>query len=109
MVNPDKFMYLASMIASIGTVIAMIVAVLNLAKRVYEIVLLYIIMPVSMSTMSLDDGARFKVWRETFITKIVVAYGTVFSVNVFVLILPIITKMRVAELGGFGNTMFLIL
>lgn len=108
MVNPDKFLYLASMISSIGTIIAMIVAVLNLAKRVYEIVLLYIIMPVSMSTMSLDDGARFKVWRETFITKIVMAYGTVFSVNVFVLILPIITKMRVAELGGFGNTMFLI-
>lgn len=108
MVNPDTFMYLPAMVASIAVVIVMIVAALNLAKRVYEIVLLYITMPISMSTLPLDDGARFKVWRETFITKIVIAYGTVFAVNVFLLLLPIITKMRIDGLGSFGNTMFLI-
>ncbi|MGN0744549.1 MAG: Mbov_0396 family ICE element transmembrane protein [Christensenellales bacterium] len=106
MVNPDTFMYLPAMVASIAVIIVMIVAALNLAKRVYEIVLLYITMPISMSTLPLDDGARFKVWRETFITKIVIAYGTVFAVNVFILLLPIITKMRIESLGNFGNTMF---
>lgn len=62
----------------------------------------------SMSTLPLDDGARFKTWRETFITKIVIAYGTVFSVNIFVLLLPLITRMRIDEISGFGNSMFLI-
>ena len=38
---------------------------------------------------------RDRVWRETFITKIVLAYGTVFSVNIFVLLLPMITKMHI--------------
>lgn len=109
MVNPKTFMYIPSLIASIGVVIAMLVAAINLAKRVYEIILLYITMPVSMATISLDDGARFKVWRETFITKIVIAYGTVFSVNVFVLLLPIITKMRIPSMGNFGNAVFVII
>lgn len=108
MINPDTFLYLPSMVASIALMIALIVAIINLAKRIYEIVLMYIVMPVSMSTLPLDDGARFKVWRETFITKIILAYGTVFSVNIFILILPLITKMHIDGVGGFGNSMFLI-
>ena len=108
MVNPDTFLYLPSMIASIGLMIAMVVAIINLAKRVYEIVLLYIVLPVSMSTIAIDDGARFKIWRETFVTKIVLAYGTVFSVNIFILILPIISKMKIPGVSNFANSMFLI-
>lgn len=108
MINPDTFLYLPSMIASIALMIAMVVAIINLAKRVYEIVLMYIVMPVSMATLPLDDGARFKVWRETFVTKIILAYGTVFSVNIFVLLLPLISKMHIDGVGGFGNSMFLI-
>ena len=108
MINPNMFLYFPSLVASIGIMIALLVAILNLAKRVYEIIFLYIVMPVSMSTLPLDDGARFKIWRETFITKIVLAYGSVFSVNIFVLLLPIITKMRIDGISGFGNGMFLI-
>ena len=108
MIDPDKFLYFPALVASIGVMISLIVAILNLAKRVYEIILLYIVMPVSMSTLPLDDGARFKVWRETFITKIVLAYGSVFSVNVFILLLPIINKMKIEGISGFGNGMFLI-
>lgn len=108
MVNPDTFLYLPSMIASIGLMIAMVVAIINLSKRVYEIVLLYIVLPVSMSTIAIDDGARFKIWRETFITKIVLAYGTVFSVNIFILILPFISKMKIPGVSNFANSMFLI-
>ena len=108
MVDPNKFLYFPSLVASIALGIAMIVAIVNLAKRVFEIVFLYLVMPLSMSTLAADDGARFKVWRETFITKIVLAYGAVFSVNVFVLILPLLSQMPIDGIGGFGNSLFLI-
>lgn len=108
MVNPDTFMYLPAMISSIALAIALIIAVVNLAKRVYEIVFMYLVMPLSMSTLSLDDGARFKAWRETFITKIVLAYGAVFSVNIFVLILPLLSHMKIPGISDFGNAMFLL-
>lgn len=42
MVNPDSFMYMPALIASIAVSIALIVAVINLAKRIYEILILYI-------------------------------------------------------------------
>lgn len=108
MVNPNTFLYLPSLIAGIALVVALIVSVLNLAKRVYEIFFLYFCMPVSMSTLPLDDGARFKNWREQFITKIILAYGAVLSVNVFILLLPLIQQMKLPGVGGFGNALFII-
>lgn len=108
MVNPNSFMYLPSLIAGIALLIALIIATLNLAKRVYEIIYLYLCMPVSMSTLPLDDGARFKNWREQFITKIILAYGAVLSVNVFILLLPIIQSMSIPGVGSFGNSIFRI-
>ena len=106
MVNPNTFMYLPALICSIGVIISLIIAIINLAKRVYEIVFMYIIMPLSMSTISLDDGARFKIWREIFITKILLAYGSIFAVNIFVLALPIIMKMQIPGASGFANAIF---
>lgn len=108
MVNPNTFMYLPALISSIALGIALIIAVLNLAKRIYEIIYLYFCMPVSMSTLPLDDGARFKNWREQFVTKIILAYGAVLSVNVFVLLLPLIQQMSLPGVSDFGNAMFTI-
>ena len=108
MVNPNSFLYFPSLVASIALGIALLVAIINLAKRVFEIIFLYLVMPISMSTLAADDGARFKIWREMFITKIVLAYGAVFSINIFALILPIISQIRVPGISDFGNTLFLI-
>lgn len=108
MVNPNTFMYLPALIAGVALCIALIVATLNLAKRVYEIIFLYFCMPVSMSTLALDDGARFKNWREQFVTKIILAYGAVLSVNIFVLILPFVSQMSLPNVSKFGNAMFTI-
>lgn len=41
-------------------------------------------------------------------TKIILAYGAVLSVNVFVLILPLIQQMSIPGMGGFGNALFTI-
>ena len=103
MVNPNTFMYLPALIAGIALAIALIMAVLNLAKRVYEIVFVYFSMPLPM-----DDGARFKNWREMFVTKIILAYGAVLAVNIFVLILPIINGMHIDGVSDFANSMFTV-
>ena len=108
MVNPNTFMYLLALIAGIALAIALIIAVLNLAKRMYEIVFVYFTMPVAMSTLPLDDGARFKNWREMFVTKIILAYGAVLAVNIFILILPLINGMHIDGVSGFANSMFTI-
>ena len=71
MVDPNTFLYLPSLVAGIALCVALVIAVLNLAKRVYEIVFAYFTMPIAMSTLPLDDGARFKNWRELFVSKLI--------------------------------------
>ena len=85
-----------------------VIAVLNLAKRVYEIVFAYFTMPIAMSTLPLDDGARFKNWRELFVSKLILAYGAVFAVNIFALILPLINAVHLDGVNDFGNAIFTI-
>lgn len=108
MVNPNSFMYLPALISGIAILVALLISTLNLAKRIYEIIYLYFCMPVSMATLPLDDGARFKNWREMFVTKIILAYGAVLAVNVFILLLPLIQQMKLNGAGSFANSIFII-
>ena len=67
-------------------------------QRIFDIILLYIVSPASVSTIPLDDGGRFKIWREMLISKILGAYGIILSMNIFFLIVP-----QVANISFFGN------
>ena len=106
MINPNTFMYLPAIIVVVG--FALVKAIITLVKRIYELVFMYVTMPMFLSTLPLDDGVRFKTWRESFVTKIVLTYGTVFSVSIFAIILPMIGNMSIEGISVYGNTMFKI-
>lgn len=108
MVNPNTFMYFPALLMVFGVGFALIKAIAKLVKRVYELIFMYVTMPMFMSTLPLDDGARFRTWRETFVTKVVLTYGTVFSVSIFALILPMISSMQIDGISEFGNKLFQI-
>ncbi len=108
MVNPNTFMYFPALLMVFGVGFALIKAIAKLVKRVYELIFMYVTMPMFMSTLPLDDGARFRTWRETFVTKVVLTYGTVFSVSIFALILPMISGMQIDGISEFGNKLFQI-
>lgn len=108
MINPNSFMYFPALLVVIGLGFAVVKAVLTLVRRVYELVFMYVTMPMFLSTLPLDDGVRFKGWRESFFTKIVLTYGTVFSVSLFAIILPMIGSMRIDGISENANTLFKI-
>ena len=103
MINPNTFMYFPALLMVFGVGFALIKAIAKLVKRVYELIFMYVTMPMFMSTLPLDDGARFRTWRETFVTKVVLTYGTVFSVSIFALILPMISAMQIDGISEFGH------
>ncbi len=106
----DSFNFLTAYIVVIVMIVALVFCMLGLVKRVFDIVMLFITLPLISATIPLDDGARFKSWRDTVISKVVLAYGAVLSVNVFLLIVPIINNMQFEELGwsGFLENLFKI-
>lgn len=60
--------------------------------RAIAIVVLYIFSPISLSTVVLDDGARFKLWRDQFIVKLLTGYGCIIALNIYALIIGAITS-----------------
>ncbi|MGN0760570.1 MAG: Mbov_0396 family ICE element transmembrane protein [Christensenellales bacterium] len=94
-VDIEKYDFFIGVPASIIIVVVMFVAVMGLVTRLYDLVFMLLTSPLIMSTLPLDDGAKFKLWRETAISKTLLAYGTVFAVNIYIIILPLLSKLSI--------------
>ena len=79
---PSVFSLIAGLVILFGIGSAMFVFV----DRVIAIVLLYIAAPISISSSVLDDGARFKLWRDQFLIKFLTAYGMILALNIYAIV-----------------------
>lgn len=79
---PYFFSFIAGGVVLFGIGSAMLVFV----DRVLSLVILYVAAPVSISTSVIDDGARFKLWRDQFLSKFIMGYGMILAINIYALI-----------------------
>jgi hypothetical protein len=84
-------------------------SLLKLSQRVVNIVFLYLVMPISISSMPLDDGARFATWRESMISNTLSVFGTVLTFNLFFMFIPFISTFKIPNASSFFNTIFVII
>jgi ABC-type multidrug transport system fused ATPase/permease subunit len=108
MVEMESFNFWTAYLVVIVMLVALIFSMLGLVKRIFDIVLLFLVLPLISATIPLDDGARFKNWRDTVVSKVILAYGAILSVNVFLLIIPTINAMNFSELwdNAFVENLF---
>ena len=85
---PFIFSWLAGGVVLFGVGSAMLIFV----DRVISLVILYIAAPISISTSLLDDGARFKLWRDQFLSKFIMGYGMILSINIYALVCGIVMQ-----------------
>lgn len=104
MVEMESFNFWTAYLVVIVMLVAIIFSMLGLVKRIFDIVLLFIVLPLISATIPLDDGARFKQWRDTVVSKVILAYGAILSVNVFLLIVPTVSTIDFTELGWTAFT-----
>ena len=81
-----------SWLSSLVIIICLGNALLMFVDRAISIVILFIFSPISLSTSVLDDGARFKLWRDQFIVKFLTGYGCIIAINIYALIIAAITN-----------------
>ncbi len=103
MINPDNFNFLVAYLCAVIVLVAIVGATLGLVKKLFDLVLLFIVLPGISATIPLDDGAKFKLWRETAISKVFLAFGSVFAVNVFFIVAPMLWSVTIPGVGGFTN------
>lgn len=85
-----KFDYLIGFIAAIFLFFILAVCLLTFVQRIFEVILLYIVSPYFVSTIPLDDGEKFKKWREMFIAKIFTGFGSAIGMRLYMMMCPLI-------------------
>ena len=97
---PFLFSWLTGGVVLFGIGSAMLVFV----DRVLSLVILYIAAPISISTSVMDDGARFKLWRDQFMSKFIMGYGMILAINVYAMVCGLVMN---PQLVFFADNSFL--
>ena len=82
----SKFEFLFSWIACSVILTSVGISMMYFVSRVIAITILYIVAPFSIGASVLDDGARFKLWREQILIKFITGYGMMIAINVYAMI-----------------------
>lgn len=82
--------YILGFASLIFMAVIMVICLFTFIKRIFDIILLYITSPYFVSTIVLDDGEKFKRWRDMFIAKILVGFGSVIGLRIFLMMIPVI-------------------
>lgn len=99
----SKFDYLVGIIMGIFLAVILLICCITFIRRIFELLTLYLVSPLFVSTMPLDDGEKFKKWRELFITKVFSGYGSVLSMKLYLMLCPIIIGNSI-QWGGSGTS-----
>jgi hypothetical protein len=96
---PFLFSWIAGGVVLFGVGSAMLIFV----DRVLSLVILYIASPISISTSILDDGARFKLWRDQFLSKFIMGYGMILAINIYAMVCGLVTNPEFSFFSEDGS------
>ncbi len=81
------------LIFSIVLVISVLgTSVWGLIKRIYQITLLFLMMPPIAATLPLGKGNRFEEWKKKIIPEVLGAYGVTIALNFVFMLFPVIRQ-----------------
>lgn len=87
-----KIHYGLGFIVCLPMLFILLASSLQYIRRIYDLLVLYIISPLFTSTIALDDGQTFKKWRELFVGKYFASFAAIITMRIYLLIIPTITN-----------------
>ena len=97
--HPANFNFFVGFGAGILMLLVLAGAALTFIRRLFEILLLYIVSPLFVSSIPLDDGAVFAKWRDLFVAKFFSGFGIIFSMKYYLLLVRIISNSQLVLYG----------
>lgn len=96
--------YFFSWVAGIAILLTLAKALFIFVDRMFSITILYIISPFAIASSIVDDGQRFKAWRDQILIKFLTGYATIVGINIFAVI---ISNICTADITFFPDNAFL--
>ena len=98
--------YLILVVGGIFILYALGALSFGMIKRLFMLLLLFVISPIVCSMYPLDNGSAAGKWRQSFLKQTISAYSAVAGMNLFFALLPIIQNI---EFAGDGAKAFDVL
>ena len=109
-IDISDFDFIFSWITSIALLLVLTAALIQFVDRAISIGVLFLVSPFSVASSVLDDGGRFKLWREQVALKFLSGYGIILYLNIYCLLISIIMPSDVVFFDNtFLNNIFKLL
>ena len=86
--------YLVVFLSGIALIFDLCVIILNCIARIFNMLFLYIIAPPVFAVQPFDGGGKTKQWMTAFIVQCFSVFGTVISMRLLLVMLPIVTSAK---------------
>ena len=92
--------YLVLVVGGVFMLYVMVGLTYGMIRRLFILLMLYIISPAICAMYPLDDGSAVGNWKKKFISETISAYGAVAGLNIFFRILPRVDQIRIPLAGS---------
>lgn len=96
----SKFDYGLGITSAAVTALILAMSLLMFIRRIFEILVLYLVSPFFVATMPIDEGEMFKKWKDMFIAKFFSGFGSVIAMRLYLMVAPIIATGSVSLYPG---------
>lgn len=97
--NLEDVDFLLGYVSCIMVIIVMAGACLSFIRRLFDLLILYLVSPFFSATIALDGGARFSKWRDLFVSKFFAGFGSIFAMKIYLLAVPTFTSGKLVFSG----------
>ncbi|MBP3297957.1 MAG: hypothetical protein J6M27_15380, partial [Lachnospiraceae bacterium] len=91
------FNWIIVIVATVFILGILLATIIGSVQRLMMILILYIVSPLFVAYMPLDEGKSFGQWRETFVAYLISAFSPILSMKLFMMFLPFMMedKLRI--------------
>ncbi|MCR4764451.1 MAG: hypothetical protein K5696_13070 [Lachnospiraceae bacterium] len=82
--------YLLGLAFVILMLLVLLVLILQCIIRIFAILVLYVVSPYFVAMIPLDDGAKFKRWREMFVAFSISTFGPIITMRFYLSLVPFV-------------------
>ena len=73
--------------------------IIECMARIFMILILFVVSPYFVALMPLDDGAKFKRWKEMFVGFSISVFGPIIAMKTYMVLLPYVVTNSTLNLG----------
>ena len=82
--------YALGLILSLLMLYILVSCAFKFIARIVNVIILYVVSPLFAATIPRDEGKMYESWKDRFVGELFVGYGTVISMQIYLLIIPYI-------------------